>query len=126
MSTKRLLIDFDRVIHQYTDGWSGGDIYDIPVYDSMDSIRKLQDEGWEIVIFTTRSQDGDERNYKIQDWLETWGFDSQCIGLIDNVNNIELKKNQLLITNTKIPAMAIIDDRAIRFTNWSDILRYFI
>jgi len=127
MSTKRLLIDFDRIIHQYTDGWSDGTIYDVPVHNAIDSIKKLQDEGWEIVIFTTRSKYGDERNYRIQDWLEEiHGFETQCIGLIDNVNNIELKKNQLLITNTKIPAMAIIDDRAIRFTNWSDILRYFI
>ena len=125
MSTKRLLIDFDRVIHQYTDGWRGGDIYDAPIAGAFEAIRKLQDEGWEIVIFTTRSSHGDERNYKIQYWFESWGFNSQVQGLIDYVDDIELKKKQLLITNTKIHARAIIDDRAIRFTNWSDILRYF-
>ena len=28
------------------------------------------------------------------------------------------------VTNVKIPAFMYIDDRAIRFTNWSDIVNY--
>ena len=126
MSNKRLLIDFDRVVHKYTDGWKDGTIYDVPVDGAIDSIKKLQSQGWQIVIFTTRSKDGDSRNYKIQDWLESYGFETLCHGLIDYVDNLPFSKSKIVITNTKIPARAIIDDRAIRFTNWRDILSYFI
>ena len=126
MSNKRLLIDFDRVVHQYSKGWKDGSIYDAPVPGALEAIKTLQSQGWEIVIFTTRSTDGNIRNKKIQNWLLKFDICSHCIGLIHDINKLNFKPNQVLITNTKIPARAIIDDRAIRFTNWRDILNYFI
>jgi len=51
---------------------------------------------------------GQKRNKAIKKWLEKYGL-----------KNIQ-------VTNTKLSARAYIDDRAIRFTNWRDILSYFI
>ena len=124
MSNKRLLIDFDRVVHKYSRGWYTGTIYDVPVDGAIEAIKKLQNQGWQIIIFTTRSQLGDERNDRISIWLSTHGIPNRVLAWIDNPDTID--RNQTIITNTKIPARAIIDDRAIRFTNWRDILSYFI
>jgi len=49
--------------------------------------------------------------------------------LTDILNPDEKFWNQhdvLGITNRKIPASIYIDDRGLRFTNWGDILKYFI
>ena len=106
--SNRILIDFDRVVHSYSAGWKDGTIYDFPVSGAIEALGELQDNGYEVVIFTTLSSRGEERNKEIKDWLAKFG-----------IYNIE-------VTNTKIHCRAIIDDRGIRFTNWSDMLRYFI
>ena len=107
-NSKRLLVDFDRVVHKYSNGWVDGTIYDEPVKDAIVSIKTLQDHGFEVVIFTAKSELGAKRNQYIRDWLAIRGV------------------KDIVVTNIKIPCLAIIDDRGIRFTNWSDMLRYFI
>ena len=104
---KRLLIDFDRVVHKYSKGWNGGKIYDKPVKGAIQAIKRLQKEGFEVVIFTTKSTKGITRNNEIEQWLKDYGI-------------------KIKVTWEKLPAIAIIDDRAIRFTNWIDIIHYFI
>lgn len=104
---RRLLVDFDRVVHRYSEGWKDGSIYDKEVEGALEAIKKLQANGFEIVIFTALSRLGEQRNQAIQMWLYVHGID-----------NVE-------VTNTKLPALAIIDDRAIRFHNWRDILNYY-
>ena len=37
----------------------------------------------------------------------------------------DLDKNVVGITNKKFAAVAYIDDRALRFTNWRDMRQYF-
>ena len=108
MSNKRLLVDFDRVVHKYTHGWNDGTIYDEPVDGAIEAIKALQQEGYEVMIFTTFSVDGDLRNDRIREWLRKYGL------------------HPMDVINTKLPARAIIDDRAIRFTNWRDVLNYFV
>lgn len=104
---KRILIDLDRVIHKYSLGWRDGTIYDEAVEGAIPAIKKLQKAGFEVVVFTTKSSLGKERNKWIKEWLRERGL-------------------SLKVTWEKLPAIAIIDDRAIRFTNWIDILHYFI
>lgn len=107
-SKKRIAVDFDRVVHKYSEGWKDGSIYDDPVEGSIEAIKRLQKEGFEVFIFTSRSSKGAVRNQAIRRWLKKHGLD-----------NIE-------VTNIKKPAIAYIDDRAIRFTHWRDMLSYFL
>ena len=107
---KTIAIDFDGVIHQYSNGWQDGEIYDLPVTNAFHTIVKLQLKGYKIVIFTARPE---EQHEKISKWLALWSIKA----------NIYL--NDITITNIKPRAVAYIDDRAIRFTSWKDILNYF-
>jgi hypothetical protein len=107
---KRILIDFDRVIHKYSKGWVDGHPYDEPVEGALDAVKKLKEAGFDIMIFTAYNpQVGRKRNQWIKKWLKEKGFPN------------------LKVTNTKYSSIAIIDDRAIRFRgNWQDILNYFL
>lgn len=105
---KRISIDFDRVIHKYSKGFLDGKIYDEPVKGAVEAIRRLQEAGFEVVILTAKSNIK-ERNSDIRQWLKQNGI------------------NKVKVSHTKFPAIAYIDDRAIRFEgNWRSILSYFL
>jgi len=99
---RTIAIDFDGVIHKYSKGWQNGEIYDKPVEGAINTIKQLQLK-YKIVIFTVRDNFDD-----IRKWL--------------TLNGIE---NLPEVTNKKPVAIAYIDDRGIRFTNWNDIINYF-
>jgi len=105
VDNKTLSIDFDGVIHRYGKGWLDGSIYDGIVEGAKDKINLLYECGFRIIIHTTR---GGKQSQEVEKWLAKKGvkFD--------------------LVTNQKLPSMAYIDDRAVRFTNWEDIVKYFI
>jgi len=96
-------VDFDGVIHAYTKGWCGGKIYDPPVKGAREAIKKLRERGYIVIVHTACSRPVQD----VMDWLVRMGIE------VDAVSNI------------KPPAIAYIDDRGIRFTNWVDILKYF-
>ena len=73
-----------------------------PVEGALNSIILLQELGHEVWILTS-NPDLDAVNK----WL--------------SVNNFP----RLEVTNIRRPANVYIDDRAIRFTNWQDIRKYF-
>jgi len=102
---KTLLIDFDNVIHKAGEGYKTGDIYDGPVKGAVFTLNKLISAGYDPKIFTAREQ---SEWPKIRTWLRDNGFP------------------KLVITNKKTPALAYIDNRAIRFISWSDIASYFL
>lgn len=106
---KTIAVDFDGVIHRYSNGWQGGVIYDPPVEGAFEAIRKLLKEGYNVVIHTTRA-DTPERIQDVIDWLVTHGAEDLT---------------PLEITATKPKAIVYIDDRAVRFTNWDDIRKLF-
>jgi hydroxymethylpyrimidine pyrophosphatase-like HAD family hydrolase len=99
--SKRVCVDFDGVIHKYSKGYQDGSIYDEPMEGTKKALETLRKEGFEVIIFTTRTYE------EIKDWLATH----------------EIPYDQ--VTQTKIPALVYIDDRGLRFTNWKDILNYF-
>ena len=102
---KTICIDFDGVIHAYSKGWHDGTAYDDPVPGAFEAIKKLRSKGYNIVILSARPA------HVMGQWfLDRW---PQGYGDIPEV------------TNTKPIAIAYIDDRGIRFTNWKDILNYF-
>jgi phosphoglycolate phosphatase-like HAD superfamily hydrolase len=105
MSNKVLQIDFDNVIHRARWGFQKGEIYDEPSEGAEFTLNKLHDQGYELVILTSRP----ESDYpNIEAWLGKYNFPP------------------MRITNRKEPARAYIDNRAIRFTNWADMAFYFL
>lgn len=73
-----------------------------PVEGALKAMKWLDSKGRKMVISTAR-EDLDN----VQKWLNKYGFD------------------RWELTNKKIRATAIIDDRAIRFLNWKDVTSYF-
>lgn len=67
ISSKRqpaLAVDFDGVLAEY-DGWRGREILGPPRNDVIQVLRILQEEGWRIIIHTTRSE-ADIVDYLVQ------------------------------------------------------------
>jgi hypothetical protein len=101
---KVICFDFDGVIHRYSNGWQNGKVYDPPMEGAINGIKDLQKKGYKIVICTCRDGDFLE-NAKL--WLSE-----------NEIKDVEL-------TNIKPKAIAYIDDKGIRFTDWKDILNRF-
>jgi len=104
-SRPRIAIDFDGVIHKYSNGWQNGEIYDEPIEDAFETILRLYIDGFDISIFTARTE-----LEPIRTWWNKW-------------YNIKFPKSEIFpidITNIKPPAIAYVDDRGITFTNWEE------
>lgn len=96
--------DFDGVICDRNgiptvDSWNT----DKPKKGARDAILYLLELGHEIYIFTANAE-----KERVMEWLDRWSF--------PRLEVTDKKK-----TGTKV----YIDDRAIRFTNWNDIRKYF-
>lgn len=100
---RTLAIDFDGVIHKYSKGWQDGSCYDEPVDGVGCALHELQRAGFRLVCLTTRDK------YAVEDWLQ----------------DQDLAHYFAEVTDKKIGAVAYIDDRAVRFTNWPDITKMF-
>lgn len=105
---RTLGVDFDGVLHAYNHGWLDGTAYDSPVMEAQCAIHRLKKAGFNYFVFTTRlspaHEDYVEQYRMIDNWLKEFDF-----------------PKPLFITSHKMPALAYIDDRAVRFTNWDDI-----
>lgn len=93
---KTLAVDFDGVIHAYSRGWQGGEIYDEPMEGTAEALREF-DKRYQLVLFTAR-------------------HDLEAV-------HLWLVKHRLRhffheITNRKPMAVAYLDDRAWRFVSW--------
>jgi len=107
-SKKRIMIDLDGTIHKYSKGWNGGEIYDPPFEGSIDAIKWLKDQGFEIIIFTTRASkaNGEEMGgdyldqiKKVKEWVDEYNVPYDGI------------------TAEKLAAEFYIDDKAIHIPN---------
>jgi ribonucleotide monophosphatase NagD (HAD superfamily) len=108
----RIMIDFDGVINPYTKGWNNGQITDEPIPGVKEAIDELKQQGFEIIIFTTRAstlQNVSPTSEQLIKDLRSW------------LDEHEIYYDA--ITAEKVSALAYIDDKAIRFTNWSDVLK---
>jgi 5'(3')-deoxyribonucleotidase len=100
----KIAIDFDGVICQRKGiptihNWNNAE----PMEGALDAIVLLLRMKYEIWIFTSNPEPK-----KVKEWLDKHGFPL------------------LEVTNIKKPAHVYIDDRAIRFTNWQDMRKYFV
>ena len=109
--TYQIGIDFDGVIHQNSKGFYDGTIYDDPIPGAFEAIRKIS-EKYTIIVFSAKAKkdrvliDGKTGIELIWEWLEKHNM-SQFIKEV---------------TSDKPRAVAYIDDKAIRFLDWSQTL----
>ncbi len=107
-----LAVDFDGVIHSSELGFHDGTIYGTPIEGSYQALKTLSQQ-YSIVIYTCKANPKrpliDEKTgiELIWEWLEKY-----------NLNSF-IKD----ITYDKINASYYIDDKAIRFTDWSSVLK---
>ena len=100
---RALCLDFDGVLHSYTSGWVGHDeVADGPMPGAVEACHDLAEAGWRLYVLSSRS---DLR--PIACWLAEYGFPPMAL------------------TRVKPIAVAYIDDRGCRFTNWPDIRKLF-
>lgn len=103
---KVILVDFDGVIHKASRGYGKvGEIYDEPMEGAVYTMTNLINQGYKLIVFTAREE---SEFPAVKKWLDKYGFP------------------EMTISNRKVKALAYIDDRAIRFTSWKDIVHYFI
>jgi len=98
-----IAIDFDGVICKRAGiptirDWKNAQ----PMEGALDAINLLRKNGHNVWVFTSNPEP-----QLVEEWLK------------------ENKFPELDVTNVKLPAHAYIDDRAIRFTDWQDIRKYF-
>lgn len=110
---KTIAVDFDGVIHKYSKGWFDGTCYDEPEEGAEDALRRLLKRGYKIAVFTCRAEDHDGVA-SVYAWFRHF--------MPELYNEYH---EQIEVTDIKPKAIAYIDDRAIRFTNWKDVLNYF-
>lgn len=112
MKQKTIGIDFDGTLCQ-KQKYADGTIHEVPNTKASEVMQRLHEDGYKLVIFTVRLNpcfegDIEWKRKQIVEWCEKYNtpYDE--------------------ITNNKPEAIAYIDDRAIRFTNWQDIGNYFL
>ena len=99
---KTVVFDFDGVISSYKSGWHGADvIVDPPVDGIKEQIDILRESGYKVVVVSSRCRSVKGKN-AIFDYLFA--------------NHIKVDE----ISDTKPPAIAYVDDRAICFNGKSE------
>jgi hypothetical protein len=141
-------VDFDGVIHTYEKGWQDGTIYGEPMPGGFDALERLQKK-YAVFIHTTRDADAvaqwivmrSEGRFvcKTQSYGKRWHVWFYDNGIIANERPSAVgwpsvvgvqptfwnDQEHLLVTERKLPAIAYIDDRGIRFHDWSQALTEF-
>ena len=117
MKQKVICVDFDGVIHLYSKGWQDGSIYDPPVDGAREKLKILVSKDYRVIIFTTRlnpevNKDINFEKNKMNKWLVANGFQKGT--------------HYHDITAVKPIAEVYIDDKALRFTNWENVSKYFL
>lgn len=103
---KTICIDFDGVIHDYSKGWQGVDVFDKPVSGAKEGTAALKGQGWTIIIYTTRND-----TPALRQWLQENHITYDHIN--KNPNQPEGSDKGKLIANV------YLDDRGILFGgNW--------
>tara|TARA_B100000900_G_C20043216_1_gene498876 strand:+ start:162 stop:536 length:375 start_codon:yes stop_codon:yes gene_type:complete len=104
-------IDFDGVIHKNSKGFFDGTVYDEPIEGSLDALKRISKK-YDIIIFTAKAKkdrgkiNGKTGTEMVWEWLKKYKMD------------IYVKD----VTSEKPRAVAYIDDKAIRFDKWKNVL----
>jgi len=107
-----IAVDFDGVVHTFDKGYHDGTCYGSPIEGVKEALRELSRK-YRVVIFSAKVKpdrplvQGKTGMELVEDWLKDHG-------LYDYVSEITCEKPR---------AKFYIDDKAIRFTNWTDCLK---
>lgn len=100
---KRVLIDFDGVLHSYISGWIGGMIPDDPIPGAITWLRQLiRHPDIEPVIWTSRVHNSPHAPMQVRNWLYQSGLTPS-------------EAEEITITSEKLPSHLLIDDRGFQF-----------
>jgi hypothetical protein len=114
-------VDFDGVLHSYERGWADGTIYGDWKPGAVTGLTQLMQE-YAVFIHTTRSAK------QVARWIEQMsGYGIECTTAVPRTGLLRRpgfwnRQGYLLVTNLKLPAIAYIDDRAVRFKDWPQAL----
>lgn len=112
-------VDFDGVIHAYSKGWQDGSIYDEPMPGAFAALHELMRD-YAVFVHTTRNR------RQVAAWIEQRaGYSIECVTSpwpSQRSRKFWNTQGCLLVTNKKLPAVAYIDDRGIRFQSWDQAL----
>ena len=104
-------IDFDGVIHKNSKGFFDGTVYDEPIKGSLEALKRISKK-YDIIIFTAKAKkdrgkiNGKTGTEMVWEWLKKYKMDSYVKD----------------VTSEKPRAVAYIDDKAIRFDTWENVL----
>ena len=107
-----IAIDFDGVLHRNSKGYHDGTIYDKPIEGSREALEQLSQEH-NIIIHTCKAKpdrgliNGKTGIELVWEWLEEYD-------LAEYVNKVTAEKPR---------AKFYIDDKAIKFSDWSSALK---
>jgi len=110
-----IAVDFDGVIHAYSKGWQDGSIYDGFMPGAIEGLSRLMSK-YAVFVHTTR------RPRQVARWIERQtAYSIECTTHVPR-SGFWNQQGYLLVTRRKLPALAYVDDRAIRFTDWRQAL----
>lgn len=110
MKKKTICIDFDGVLHDYSEGFKGKDVFGDMIPNADKATQLLRKKGWTIIIYTTRP-----KTAKLEKWLKDKGIAYDYIN--ENPNQPEDSKGGKLIADI------YLDDRGMQFRgDWSEWL----
>ncbi len=112
-----IAVDFDGPCHLYSKGWHTKDIYDPPTPGTYEALKTLS-AAYGVFILSARPAED------ILPWCRAQFPDLRFCLIGPKVRYWD-RKGLIGVTNRKLPALAYIDDRAIRFTSWIDCVNYF-
>lgn len=109
-------MDFDGVLHSYDKGWHDGTIYGDWKPGAVIALSQLMQQ-YAVFVHTTRDAK------QVARWIEQQsGYAFECTTRVPR-SGFWNEQGVVLVTDRKLPAVAYIDDRAVRFTNWPDALK---
>lgn len=107
---KYLAVDFDGVINPYTKGYQGKGVYEDPFPEAKKTLKRLQEEGWIIIINTCRGELEEVGHYLVKHSIPF------------NYINENPDSKEWNPAKEKIYANIYLDDRALNFDgNWKGI-----